>query len=228
MGVTMADYSLRLTAPLAATWSEVWTASISEFVSAPVLKGPQPVSGILRFRRQQQRKKRMRNMSFVQDDRGAVLFDREHLAAQTMQDRRLQIEMIELYFKDAPASLESMRQGLAAGDAGAWEAGAHKLKNMGGTLGLMRLFELAKAANDAARLDPAAMSQAQIDALDDALCAAQAAAFAFKAQLTAQLAMECGEAEQRGRADRAPRHRAGGAAAFAQTRPTDVPRQQRW
>lgn len=217
--------SILFGAALAASWSEIWTASISEIASASVLTGPKPVSGILRFRRQQQRKKRMRTITFVHEDREApAVFDRERLAAQTMRDRRLQIELIELYFKDAPGALQSMRDGLAQGDAHAWEAGAHKLKNMGGTLGLLRLYETAKLANDAIRQDPAAMSEETLRALDNELCAAQSAAFAFKAQLAAQIAMECGEAEQK---DPAPRETSRRAAAPRQQRFIEMAR-ERW
>lgn len=106
------------------------------------------------------------------------------LADNTMRDTALQRELFELYFAQSGQYLASMREGAAQGDHTAWRIGSHSLKGTAQSLGLMRL---AAASARAEAAGPKAGLPA-IEAIEDALVEARAAAAAYLAQTAASAA----------------------------------------
>lgn len=74
------------------------------------------------------------------------ILDPATLDANTMNDPSLQRELLDLYAEHAPALLENLDAALRTGSSDEWVHGAHGIKGMARTLGLIRLERLAAAA----------------------------------------------------------------------------------
>lgn len=88
--------------------------------------------------------------------------DLVHLAKQTMGDKALEIEVLQMFARQARASLQE----IGSGSADRAKAGAHRLKGAASSVGAFRVAEAADAyecnMDDAARM--AAVGAAVADA----------------------------------------------------------------
>lgn len=64
-----------------------------------------------------------------------------------LEEQELQ-EMLEIFLKSGGKDLEELEAAIAAGDAQRAHEASHSLKGSAGSLGLDRIFELAKAIDD--------------------------------------------------------------------------------
>jgi HPt (histidine-containing phosphotransfer) domain-containing protein len=70
------------------------------------------------------------------------------------------VEMLDIFFDSGGADLERLEAALSDGDARRAHEASHSLKGSAGSLGLDRIFELAKAVDDKDR-------QGNLDGLDE-------------------------------------------------------------
>ncbi len=99
--------------------------------------------------------------------------DLVHLARQTLGDRGLEREVLQLFLRHSETCLVRLRE---ASDEAAWTAAAHSLKGSARGIGAWRVARAAERA-EACRLGPATVEALQ------ALGAAVAAVTAFIAEL---------------------------------------------
>ncbi|HNS50841.1 MAG TPA: Hpt domain-containing protein [Anaerolineae bacterium] len=81
-------------------------------------------------------------------------------------DREFLVELLQVYFDDAPRLLASMRTALAAGSAEEFRRAAHSLKSNSASFGAMSLSRLSKGLEEmgkAGTLDGVAASLAQAE-----------------------------------------------------------------
>jgi HPt (histidine-containing phosphotransfer) domain-containing protein len=75
-------------------------------------------------------------------------------------------ELVDEFLQDAPAQLESLRDGVTSGDASRVTRAAHTLKGNSRTFGAMELASLCQEAEAAARLGDLEAVLSRVDAIE--------------------------------------------------------------
>jgi HPt (histidine-containing phosphotransfer) domain-containing protein len=99
------------------------------------------------------------------------------LTAALGGDRELLIEIIELYLRDAPSMLQSLREATGRGHAPDVARAAHVLKGSSANFGLTPLYEAAR------ELEHRAFADAELSVLETQLARIETAASAFERAL---------------------------------------------
>jgi HPt (histidine-containing phosphotransfer) domain-containing protein len=97
--------------------------------------------------------------------------DLEHLRRFTLGDLGLELEILELFIKQAPITLDALQAAVADRD---WKIAAHTLKGSARAVGAWRVARLAEAAEGMSRRRDPAGCKAAVRGLSDALSEASA------------------------------------------------------
>jgi HPt (histidine-containing phosphotransfer) domain-containing protein len=97
--------------------------------------------------------------------------DLEHLRRFTLGDPGLELEILQLFIKQAPLTLEALQAAVADRD---WKIAAHTLKGSARAVGAWRVARLAEAAEGMSRRQNPAGCAAGARELSDALAEATA------------------------------------------------------
>ena len=95
--------------------------------------------------------------------------DLEHLRRFTLGDTGLELEILELFIKQAPITLRALQSAVADRD---WKIAAHTLKGSARAVGAWRVARLAEAAEGMSRRRNPAGCEAAVRELSDALAEA--------------------------------------------------------